>query len=70
MSNQAKIVGVYVVIGTLSTLRGWLFGENSDKGFAYNLDLGLAWPVILFSGLGKFIGTAIIAGLIVLMLAS
>jgi len=65
MSKKAKIISVYLAIGVLFALYGWLFGDNSYKSFAYNLGTGIFWPLVMFPGLGKLIG----AGILVLFVA-
>jgi hypothetical protein len=70
MSKKSTIVIIYLVLGLLFALYGWLFGDNSYKSFAYNLGTGLVWPVMLFPGLGKIIGAVIIFGFVALVLAS
>lgn len=70
MSTKAKIISVYLVIGVLFALYGWLFGDNSYKSFAYNLGTGVIWPVMLFPGLGKIIGIVIMVLFIALVTMS
>lgn len=65
MSKKAKIISVYLAIGVLFALYGWLFGDNSYKSLAYNLGTGIVWPIMLFPGLGKILG----AGILVLFVA-
>ncbi|WP_454690554.1 hypothetical protein [Achromobacter aloeverae] len=55
-----KAVSVYGVIWVLFALYGWLFGEYSYKGFAYNLGRGLVWPVSIFPSLGPILGGIIL----------
>ncbi len=61
MSTKAKIISIYLAIGVLFALYGWLFGDNSYKSFAYNLGTGIIWPIMLFPGLGKILGAGILA---------
>jgi len=70
MSTKAKIVLVYLALGVLFALYAWLFGDTSHKSFAFNLGMGIVWPVMLFPGLGKAIGAAIIVLFIGAVMAS
>ncbi|BEP57020.1 hypothetical protein GmRootV118_42640 [Variovorax sp. V118] len=70
MSKKAKIICIYLAIGVLFALYGWLFGDNSYKSFAYNLGTGIAWPIMLFPGLGKILGAGILALFVGLVLMS
>ena len=70
MSTKAKIISVYLAIGVLFALYGWLFGDNSYKSFAYNLGTGTVWPIMLFPGLGKILGAGILVLFVGLVLMS
>lgn len=70
MSKKAKIICIYLAIGVLFALYGWLFGDNSYKSFAYNLGTGIVWPIMLFPGLGKILGAGILALFVGLVLMS
>ena len=70
MSKKSKIISVYLAIGLLYALYGWLFGDNSYKSFAYNLGTGLVWPLMMFPGLGKVVGAGILVIFIALVLIS
>lgn len=67
MSKKSKIISVYLAIGVVFALYGWLFGDNSYKSFAYNLGMGLVWPVMIFPALGQVMGVVILVAFIALL---
>lgn len=68
MTTKQKIIACYVGIGVLFALYGWLWGDYSHKGFAYNLGAGLVWPIKIFPELGVIISTLIIVGFVAVVI--
>lgn len=54
---KAKLIGNYLFIAVLFGTGSWLFGENSYRGYAYNLGVGIVWPVSLFKSYPEFDGS-------------
>ncbi len=55
---KAKLIGIYLVIGVIFGSGAWLFGENSHRGYAYNLGTGLVWPIVMLKSYPEFDGSS------------
>ena len=60
MSTKAKILLAYLAIGLVYAVYLTIWGATAHKGFFYNAGLGLVWPLVIFPGLGKIVGAAIL----------
>lgn len=58
------IASIYLGIGFIYTLYSYFFTYRGIKGFAYNIGVGLAWPITMFPSFGKFLGGIIILAMV------
>lgn len=61
---KQKIIGAYLVSAIIFSLYSWLYGDYAHKSYLFNLGVGLVWPAVIFPGLGKFLGAAILLGVV------
>lgn len=68
MSTKSKIVTGYFGIALIYAIYLSNWGDNANRGFAYNAGSALVWPVTMLPGLGAVIGGVIMVLVVVLVL--
>ena len=73
MSEESKpsikhiAIVIYLLVGILYALYGWMFGDTAHKSFLYNVGVGLVWPAAMFPVVGKIVGGIVIIALVALV---
>lgn len=60
MKVKGILIGFYVFMIFCVAIYGTFWGDFSYKGFFYNLGRGIVWPLVIFPGLGKLVGGALL----------
>lgn len=62
-----KILLIYIMIGILTLVYGYLWGGYHYQSFGYHLGLGLVWPAVWFPSLGKAVGVVLLVVIIAII---
>lgn len=70
MKRTHIVLGIYFLIGLIYTIYASNWGDESYKSLAYHLGQGLVWPVMIFPGIGKWIGGLLIVAMVAFVMGS